>query len=85
MGYSDSKHKDRKNDNPLHRMEKDVCIKYLERAVEITKSEKLRVKVCSAVDNRDTTAIDVTYHKECWTNNVFHITEKRRYFEFKTI
>ena len=64
-------------------MEKDVCIKYLERAVEVTKSEKLRVKLCSAVDNRDTTAIDVTYHKDCWTNNVFHILRKEEILNLK--
>ena len=64
-------------------MEKDVCLKYLEIAVEISTSEKLKVKLYSAVDNRDTTTIDVTYHKDCWTNNVFHILRKEETLNLK--
>ena len=51
--------------------------------VEITTSEKLRVTLCCAVDNRDTTALDVTYHKECWTNNVSILLRKEETLNLK--
>ena len=35
------------------------------------------------MDNRATTAMDVTYHKDCWTNNVFHILRKKETLNLK--
>ena len=48
--------------NPIFRMEEDTCISYLKRAVEMSKSKRLSVKLNSTVNSRDATAIDVTYH-----------------------
>ena len=65
-------------------MEKDTCITYLKRAVEISKNKKLSVKLNSAVDSRDATAIDVTYHKSCWRANVFHFLRRESTAQIKS-
>jgi len=42
----------------------------LRAAIEVSKNDKLRVKLCTAVDSNDAHAIDIKYHKSCWANNV---------------
>ena len=35
--------------------------------------EKLHVKLSTAVDSRDAHAIDIKYHKNCWTKHVTNV------------
>ena len=38
--------------------------------------EKLHVKLSTAVDSRDAHAIDIKYHKNCWTKHVTNVLRK---------
>ena len=38
--------------------------------------KKLYVKLSTAVDSRDAHAIDIKYHKNCWTKHVTNVLHK---------
>ena len=59
-------------ENQLFRIEKSTVQSQLEEAVTNSKNDKWKVKLSTAVDNKDATAIDVSYHRPCWRTNVFH-------------
>ena len=44
--------------------------KSLHEAIGISGNERLRVKLSTAVDSQDAHAIDIQYHKKCWSNHV---------------
>ena len=47
--------------------------KALQRAVEIAQDQVLTTKLNNAISPSDDHAIDVRYHKECWTRHVFRV------------
>ena len=47
-------------------------------AVEISRNEKLRIKLSTAIDINDVHAIDVKYHKKCYVNNVTSVLHRSR-------
>ena len=48
----------------------------LDAAVKKEGDEKLHVKLSTAVDSRDAHAIDIKYHKNCWTKHVTNVLHK---------
>ena len=48
----------------------------LDAAVKKEGDEKLHVKLSTAVDRRDAHAIDIKYHKNCWTKHVTNVLHK---------
>ena len=40
------------------------------------RDEKIHVKLSTAVDSRDAHAIDIKYHKNCWTKHVTNVLHK---------
>ena len=64
--------------NPLHLVSSDNAGKALKEAVDVSGNEKLCVKLSTAIDMADAHAIDIKYHKKCWTSNVINITRKRK-------
>ena len=56
--------------HPLHKVATENAGQALRDAVEKSGDDKLRVKLCSAIDPKDAHAIDIRYHKRCWTTHV---------------
>ena len=42
-------------------------------------NNKLKVRLCSAIDPTDAHAIDVLYHNVCWANNVTNVLRSNRF------
>ena len=40
-------------------------------------TEKLKIKLCEALDPNDALAIDVFYHSHCWRDHVDQVLRKR--------
>ena len=49
----------------------------LKAAIEKANAERLKVKLCEAIDPSDALAIDVMYHSDCWRDNVDHVLRKK--------
>jgi len=47
--------------------------KALRRAVEISKDPVLMTRLSNAISANDVYAIDLKYHKLCWTQHVLHV------------
>jgi len=47
--------------------------KALRQAVEISKDPVLMTRLRNAISPNDAHAIDLEYHKLCWTQHVFHV------------
>ncbi len=47
--------------------------KVLRQAVEISQDQVLMTRLSNAISLSDAHAIDVRYHKVCWTRHVFHV------------
>ena len=45
-------------------------------AIELSRNDKLRVKFSTAINTTDAHAIDIKYHKNCWTKNVSNVLRK---------
>ena len=45
-------------------------------AIELGRNDKLRVKLSTAINATDAHAIDIKYHKNCWTINVSNVLRK---------
>ena len=64
-------------DQKLFRIEREETRISLIKAVDLSSnSEKLKVKLSSAVDKEDAPSIDVRYHKHCWRKYVYHPSRK---------
>ena len=48
----------------------------LREAIELSRNDKLRVKFSTAINASDAHAIDIKYHKNCWTKNVSNVLRK---------
>ena len=59
--------------NPLHKVLTENGGHLLHKAIEEKETDKLHVKLCTAVDSCDAHAIHIRYHKRCWTNNVVNV------------
>ena len=56
----------------LHKVETENAGRALKEAVQNSGNEKLKVKLCTAINQDDAVAIDIQYHKRCWTTQVYH-------------
>ena len=45
----------------------------LRQDVHISQNAALKTRLCTAISPDDAHAIDVKYHKPCWTEHVFHV------------
>ena len=45
----------------------------LRQAVHLSQNAALKTRLCTAISPDDAHAIDVKYHKPCWTEHVFHV------------
>ena len=45
-------------------------------SIELSRNDKLRVKFSTAINATDARAIDIKYHKNCWTKNVSNVLRK---------
>lgn len=61
---------------PLHLVSTKSAGYSLEAAVKKLDDPKLLVKLSTAIDARDAHAIDIKYHKNCWTKHVVNILRK---------
>ena len=61
---------------PLHHVSFDAAGSALIRAVEISENDVLRVRLSECITPGDAHAIDVLYHKRCWTLNVVNVLRK---------
>ena len=48
----------------------------LNEAIALSRNDKLRVKFSTAITATDAHAIDLKYHKNCWTKNVSNVLRK---------
>ena len=44
--------------------------------IQLSGNDKLRVKLSTSVNVTDSHAIDIKYHKNCWSNNVSSVLQK---------
>ena len=58
---------------PLHKVATRIAGKNLSDAIRKCKDDKLAIKLSTAIDPIDAHAIDIRYHKKCWTDNVAHV------------
>jgi len=61
---------------PLHTISTLSAGSSLDAAVKKEGDEKLHVKLSTVVDNKDAHAIDIKYHKNCWTNHFTNVLRK---------
>ena len=61
---------------PLHTVSTLSAGNSLDAAVKKEGDEKLHVKLSTAVDSKDAHAIDIKYHKNCWTKHVTNVLRK---------
>lgn len=61
---------------PLHTVRTLSAGSSLDAAVKKEGDEKLHVKLSTAVDSRDAHAIEIKYHKNCWTKHVTNVLRK---------
>ena len=61
---------------PLHTVSTLSAGSSLDAAVKKEGDEKLHVKLSTAVDSKDAHAIDIKYHKNCWTKHVTNVLRK---------
>ncbi|MES9880238.1 MAG: hypothetical protein ABW185_05080 [Sedimenticola sp.] len=59
--------------NPLFKVATVNAGQKLKEAIEKSGNERLHVKLCSAINLEDAHAIDIRYHKNCWTSHVFNV------------
>ena len=64
--------------NPLHHVSYDSAGSSLQRAVELSANDLWRVRLSESISPGDAHAIDVLYHKDCWTTNVCNVLRKTR-------
>ena len=65
-----------KDDNPLHHVSCDSSGSCLQRAVELSGNDSWRVRLAESISPGDAHAIDVLYHKACWTINVRNVLRR---------
>jgi len=56
----------------------------LREAIELSRNDKPRVKFSTAINATEAHAIDIKYHKNCWTKNVSNVLRKLPVIEFLT-
>ena len=61
------------DDQNLFTVRTENAGKALRRAVEISQDQVLMTRLNNAISPSDVHAIDVRYHKVCWTRHVFHV------------
>ena len=61
------------DDQNLFTVQTENAGKALRRAVEISQDQVLMTRLNNAISPSDAHAIDVRYHKVCWTRHVFHV------------
>ena len=62
---------------PLHRVAiQNTGSISVKEAIKKSGNEKLRVKLSTTLDPQDAHAIDIRYHKHCWTTEVTHVLRK---------
>lgn len=57
----------------LRKVSTDKAGRNLREAIELRNDDKLRVRLSEAIDSNDAHAIDVLYHRKCWTQHVTNI------------
>lgn len=62
---------------PLHRVSTGPVGESLNEAIKVSGNDILRVKLSTAVDSNDAHAIDIQYHKKCWSSNVTNVLRRR--------
>jgi len=62
--------------NPLYKLATENAGIKLQRAVELGKDDKLKIRLSTSIDPKDAHAIDVRYHKNCWTLCVSTVLRK---------
>lgn len=60
----------------LRKVATDNAGKNLNKAVQVSKDENLRVRLNAAVIPMDAHAIDVMYHRKCWTKHVTNVLKR---------
>lgn len=61
---------------PLHTVSTSTAGSSLDAAIKKEGDEKLHVKLSTSVDSKDAHAIDIKYHKNCWTKHVTNVLRK---------
>ena len=61
---------------PLHNVSTFSAGESLNKAINQSENDVLRVKLSTAVDATDAHAIDIKYHKNCWLRNVTNVIKK---------
>ena len=61
---------------PLHTVSTSSAGSSLDAAIKKEGDEKLHVKLSTSVDSKDAHAIDIKYHKNCWTKHVTNVLRK---------
>ena len=59
--------------NLLHEVKSDNAGRFLEQVIEKARSEKLMVKLCTAINLEDALAMKIKNHKCCWAANVTNV------------
>ncbi|KAJ7358932.1 hypothetical protein OS493_020773 [Desmophyllum pertusum] len=62
---------------PLHRVSTGPVGESLNEAIKVSGNDILRVKLSTAVDSNDAHAIDIQYHKKCWSSNVTNVLRRK--------
>lgn len=69
------------DDQSLFTVRTENAGKALQQAIEITQDLVLMTRLSNAISPSDAHAIDVRYHKACWTRHVFHVVRDGRYLQ----
>ena len=64
--------------NPLHRVATLATGNNLKVAAELSKNNKLLVRINASPNPSDAHAMDVLYHKKCWLKNVTNVIKSNR-------
>ena len=64
--------------NPLHRVVTLAAGNNLKVAAELSKNNKLLVRINASPNPSDAHAMDVLYHKKCWLKNVTNVIKSNR-------
>ena len=64
--------------NPLHKVATENAGRALKEAVEKSGNQKQQVKLFTAIDTQDVHAIDIRYHKRCWTTHVHGVLRSHK-------
>jgi hypothetical protein len=61
------------NSQALYSVRSMNCGKAIRKAIEIARDPVLMTRLSNAISPNDAHAVDVKYHKLCWTQHVFHV------------